>query len=90
MALIRVTVSSLKTRHWYLEAHRIEHHVPVFRLSCDMQYGLPVIPTKGGGDIAISDKSEHLEHAPCVSIEATPAQSDAGPARSAVGKQSEG
>ena len=32
----------------FLEAHRIEHHVPVFRLSCDMQYGLPVIPTKGG------------------------------------------
>lgn len=32
----------------HLPAHRVDHNVPIFRLSCDVQHGLPLLTSTGG------------------------------------------
>ena len=32
-----------------ISAHRVDHNVPIFRLQCDLQYGLPTLVSPPGG-----------------------------------------
>ena len=41
-----------------LPAHRVDHNVPIFRLSCDVQHGLPLLTSTGVQGLAV----ESVDH----------------------------